>query len=203
MTKARPLRPALSPKTAAAWRAWLAGHHAISSGVWLTIHKKNAASGLLRYEEAVEEALCYGWIDGQLQTLDATRFRIWFSPRKTNSVWAESNKRRVRQLIRQGRMMPPGLALVEAAKRNGQWRAASARERTDLLPPPLKRTLTSRKGALARFLALTPSRRKMFLYWISTAKQESTRERRVARLLEYLTSSNPVLPWEPANRNRN
>jgi uncharacterized protein YdeI (YjbR/CyaY-like superfamily) len=198
MTKARALRPSLSPSTADRWRLWLERRHASSSGVWLTVHKKNAAPGLLRYEQAVEEALCFGWIDGQLQPLDTTRFRIWFSPRKPNSVWAESNKRRVRKLIRQGRMREPGMAKVRLAQRNGQWRAAAVRERSDAIPMGLQRALARRKGALDKFRALSPSRRKMLVYWIASARTDTTVQSRTRRIIEYLGGDRSRLPWESA-----
>jgi uncharacterized protein YdeI (YjbR/CyaY-like superfamily) len=196
MTKPRSLRPSLSPATANAWRRWLEDHHASSSGVWLAVHKKNATPGLLRYEEAVEEALCFGWIDGQLRPLDSTRFRIWFSPRKPNSLWAESNKRRVRKLIREGRMREPGLAKVRQAQRNGQWRSATARERTDRIPPAIQRALARRKGALAQFRGLSPSRRKMILYWIGSARKDETARSRIEKMVEYLMGDRSRLPWE-------
>ena len=196
MPKPRSLRPSLSPATANVWRRWLEDHHASSPGVWLAVHKKNAAPGFLRYEEAVEEALCFGWIDGQLQPLDSTRFRIWFSSRKPNSLWAESNKRRVRKLIREGRMREPGLAKVRQAQRNGQWRSASLRERTDRIPPALQLALARRKGALDRFRALSPSRRKMALYWIGSARREATVRSRTDRLIEFLLGDRSRLPWE-------
>ena len=177
--KAKPARPnprasPLNPATPPAWRRWLEGHSGLSSGVWLIVFKKGATLVRLRYEQAVEEALCFGWIDGQLQTLDATRFLIWFSPRKSNSLWAESNKRRVRRLIREGRMTPAGLAKVRQAKRSGQWQAANERENPDVIPPLIVRALARRKGALARFRDLPASRRKMFLYWIASAKRDET-----------------------------
>ena len=187
----------MNPGTPAAWRQWLEGHFNISTGVWLTVFKKGTSPRALRYEESVQEALCFGWIDGQLQTLDATRFRIWFSPRKPNSVWAESNKRRVRKLIREGRMKPAGLAKVQVAKRNGQWQAATEREDPDVILPLVFRSLARHKGALARFRGLPPSHRKMFLYWIATAKRDATKQRRIEHLVSFLLEGEKRFPWDP------
>ncbi|HET7010363.1 MAG TPA: YdeI/OmpD-associated family protein [Anaerolineales bacterium] len=198
----RPRTPQLDPGKQAALRAWLRKNHTRSSGVWLAIYKKGAEPNRLRYEEAVEEALCFGWIDGQLRPLDAARFLIWFSPRKARSVWAESNKRRVRKLIREGRMHAAGLAKVAEAKRSGEWQASRVREDTDLVPPIIARALARRKGALARFRQLTPSRRKMFAYWITSARREETTRARIQRLLEFLDAPDAGLPWEPAGQRK-
>ena len=113
----------IAPPSRAAWRAWLAEHHADSPGVWLIIHKKNSPQPGVTYIEAVEEALCFGWIDSKTITLDATRFRQIFTPRKPRGTWAKSNKERVARLIEQGLMTPAGLAAIELAKANGTWTA--------------------------------------------------------------------------------
>jgi uncharacterized protein YdeI (YjbR/CyaY-like superfamily) len=187
----------LNPGSQAAWRLWLENHSGLSNGIWLAVFKKVSPAGRLRYEEAVEEALCFGWIDGQLQTLDASRFLIWFSPRKSNSIWAESNKRRVRKLIRDGRMKPAGLAKVRQARSNGQWQAAGQREDPDVILPLVFRSLARHKGALARFRGLPPSHRKMFQYWIATAKRDETKQRRIEHLVSFLLEGKKRFPWDP------
>ena len=116
----------IAPLTRAAWRAWLAEHHADSPGVWLIIHKKNSPQTGVTYGEAVEEALCFGWIDSKTITLDETRFRQIFTPRKPRGTWAKSNKARVTRLIEQGLMTPAGLAAIELAVANGTWTASDA-----------------------------------------------------------------------------
>jgi uncharacterized protein YdeI (YjbR/CyaY-like superfamily) len=193
----RPRASPLNPGTQAAWRQWLEDHSSVSTGVWLAVFKKGGPPESLRYEQAVEEALCYGWIDGQLQTLDATRFLIWFCPRKSNSIWAGSNKRRVRKLIREGRMRPAGLAQVQQAKRNGQWQAATEREDPDVIHPHVYRGLARHKGALAQFRSLPPSHRRMFLYWIASAKREETKQRRIQQLVKFLAEDKQRFPWDP------
>lgn len=109
------------------WRAWLEAHHRDRSSVWLLIHKKHVAEPSVSYEEAVEEALCWGWIDGQARRWDERSFAQRFSPRRPGSVWAASNVARVERLIAAGRMRPQGMALVEEAKRRGTWAAAALR----------------------------------------------------------------------------
>jgi uncharacterized protein YdeI (YjbR/CyaY-like superfamily) len=113
----------ISPASRAAWRAWLAEHHVTSHGVWLIIHKKNSPGPGVGYEEAVEEALCFGWIDSKTISLDETRFKQIFTPRKPKSAWSRSNKERVARLIEQGLMMPAGFAAIETAKASGSWTA--------------------------------------------------------------------------------
>ena len=116
----------IAPATRAAWRAWLVEHHAGSPGVWLIIRKKDSPQPGVTYIEAVEEALCFGWIDSKTITLDATRFRQIFTPRKPRGTWAKSNKERVARLIEQGLMTPAGLAAIELAVANGTWTASDA-----------------------------------------------------------------------------
>ena len=116
----------IAPPTRAAWPAWLAQHHADSPGVWLIIRKKNSPEAGVTYAEAVEEALCFGWIDSKTITLDATRFRQIFTPRKPRGTWAKSNRERAARLIEQGLMTPAGLAAIELAVANGTRTASDA-----------------------------------------------------------------------------
>jgi uncharacterized protein YdeI (YjbR/CyaY-like superfamily) len=162
----------------AAWRRWLEQHHARAAQAWLALYRKGCRPGALSYEETLEEALCFGWIDGLLRRLDAKRFVLRFTPRRRGSIWSESNKRRVRRLIREGRMTPHGLARIAEAKTNGEWEAASRREDVATLPTDLARALR-RAGALAAFRRLPPSRRKQLLWWISSARRPETRARRI------------------------
>ncbi len=171
----------------AAWRAWLAAHHATESEAWLIHYKKGASETGLPYPEAIEEALCFGWIDGPMHPVDAECFALRYSPRRRGSVWSASNVERVERLIRAGQMTPAGLARVAEAKANGEGAAALQRENVDVLPPDLERALRRRKGALAAFRALTLSQKKQAIWWITSAKREATRKRRIeatiARLL--------------------
>ncbi len=167
------------------WRAWLRRNHARETEAWLVLFKKGYSAGSLSYEEAVEEALCYGWIDGLLRRLDERRYALRYSPRKPNSVWAENNKRRVERLIRAGRMKAAGMVMVRAAKASGEWEAAARREQVDEPPPELRRALRA-AGVWAAFLRLTPSRRKQHLYAVMSAKTEATRAKRVRAIVQML-----------------
>ena len=170
----------LAPPTRAAWRAWLAEHHADSPGVWLIIHKKNSPGAGVTYEEAVEEALCFGWIDSKTITLDATRFKQVFTPRKPRGTWAKSNKERVKRLIEQGLMTPAGLAAIELALANGSWTAADASN--DLaVPDDFAAALAANPAAARHWHSFSASVRKGILYWIASAKRPETRARRIAR----------------------
>ncbi len=171
----------LRPRTRAAWRAWL-DRHAGAREIWLLLAKKHVAGRWLTYEEALDEALCVGWIDGLVKRFDADFRAVRFTPRKRDSVWSEANKRRVRRLVREGRMAPAGLALVAHAKRSGEWAEARRRDDPTRVPPDLSRALAAEPAARAYFDALPPFYRKMVLHWVTEAKRPDTRARRVAEL---------------------
>lgn len=166
-------------RDSAEWRAWLGSNHATSPGIWLAIGKKGNARTALSYEDAVLEALCFGWIDSTTAKLDADRFKQLFTPRKPTSTWSRSNKVRVEKLVAQGRMMPPGLAAVQAAKANGSWTLLDDVE--DLIvPKDLAKALRADPAAKRGFDAFPDSARKLFLYWIASAKRADTRTSRIA-----------------------
>jgi uncharacterized protein YdeI (YjbR/CyaY-like superfamily) len=160
------------------WRTWLEEHHATEREVWLVLLKKRVRRPSVRLDEAVEEALCFGWIDGHLRRIDDESHALRFTPRGRRSVWAQSNKDRVERLIREGKMTPAGLAAVEAAKASGEWDAATAREDTETVPKDLAQALR-KGGALEAFGKLAPSHRKQYLYWVAEAKRDETRQRRI------------------------
>ena len=165
---------------AAAWRAWLEANHATEREVWLVLLKTRVQRASVRYAEAVEEALCFGWIDGMLRRIDDARHMIRFTPRKTGSVWAASNKARVERLIVEGRMRPEGLALVEEAKRRGEWDRADEREDVKTVPDDLAAALAVDARVREAWERLAPSHKKLYLSWIGEAKRPETRARRVA-----------------------
>jgi len=165
------------------WRAWLEKHHALEPEAWLLHSKKKAAGQSISYEEAVEEALCFGWIDGLLRSLDAGRYVLRYSPRKPGSVWAENNKRRVEKLIREGRMTAAGLEKVAAARASGEWEAAAVREAVDVLPADLERELRKHRKAWAAFQKWPASRKKMRLYWLTSARKAETRRKRIQAIV--------------------
>ncbi len=161
------------------WRAWLEANHATAKEVWLVIYKKHTGQLGLSYEEAVEEALCFGWIDGLLHRIDDEKYALRYSPRKKGSIWSEVNKRRVRKLIKQGRMTEAGLAKIRDAKANGEWRAARLRENVTNLPDDLAQALKTNRPAWHNFERLAPSHKKQFIYWITSAKTDVTRRKRI------------------------
>jgi uncharacterized protein YdeI (YjbR/CyaY-like superfamily) len=162
-----------------AWRVWLQENHASEKEIWLTIVKKRAAKPGIGYDEALEEALCFGWIDGLMRSLDDETFTLRFSPRKPRSIWSEGNKQRVERLIEEGRMTGAGLAKIQEAKANGEWDKASEREDTATLPSDLAAALEADDLARSNWSQLAPSQKKQYLYWISSARTQETRQRRI------------------------
>ncbi len=173
----------LSPSTRAAWRVWLAEHHATSPGAWLILRRKHSLEPGVTYEEAVEEALCFGWIDSKGKKLDETRFGLTFSPRKPKSIWAKSNKERVARLIERGLMMPAGLAAIEVARANGAWTAYDAADEL-VMPEDLAAALAANPAAEQHWQGFSASAKTMILYFIASAKRPETRSRRIARTVE-------------------
>jgi uncharacterized protein YdeI (YjbR/CyaY-like superfamily) len=169
----------LHPRTRAEWRAWLAEHHATSDGVWVVFWRPQSGRTGPSYEDAVLEALCFGWIDGQAARLDEDRTLLRFSPRKRGSGWARTNKLRVERLLREGLMAEAGLAKIEQAKRDGSWTILDAVE--DLVvPDDLAAALAAHPGARERWDAFPRSVRRSALERIALAKRPETRARRVA-----------------------
>jgi len=163
----------------AVWREWLAERHGSASFVWLLIHKKHADELSVTYDEAVEEALCWGWIDGLTNRWDERSYAVRFTPRKPASVWSESNVARVEKMVAEGLMTPAGQALVDEAKRRGTWDEAPS-GRLEVTPPDLGAALAAEPAAAARWRAWAPSHRRQYIYWVLDAKRPETRARRVA-----------------------
>ena len=166
------------------WRSWLDTNHSDASEAWLVIQKKQSPAPGIFLNEAVEEALCYGWIDSTLNTRDDHSYLLRFSPRKSNSVWSISNIRRVEKLNEQGRMMKAGRLAVEVAKENGEWQAAIDRENPEYVPPELDAALNQDPELLDAYHELPLSTRKQYVYWLQSAKQEETRQKRITKILK-------------------
>ncbi|HEX9698043.1 MAG TPA: YdeI/OmpD-associated family protein [Acidobacteriota bacterium] len=175
-----------TPRSRAAWRAWLAKNHDASDGVSLVFYKRGTGKENLSYDDAVEEALCFGWIDSVKRSIDEERYQFRFTPRKKNSKWSPSNKKRVERLVAAGEMTPTGQRAIDAAKRSGAWDEPD-RPAIDLsMPADLAARLRRNKAARTFFEGLAPSYRRQFIGWIVTAKRDETRRRRLDETLELL-----------------
>ena len=177
----------IQPKSRAAWRRWLEKHHATSRGIWLVYAKKHTGIPSLTYNDAVEEALCFGWIDSLIHPIDDSLYRQVFTPRKEKSAWSAANRKRVERLIEAGVMTAAGLALVTLAKKTGRWEAHKPSESLTL-PAELKKALNANAAAKKNWPTYTESQRKMFLYRVHGAKRPETRAERVARVIEIVSS---------------
>jgi uncharacterized protein YdeI (YjbR/CyaY-like superfamily) len=178
-------KPTLYLPTRAAWRTWLQKNHTASTGIWLVYPNQSTGHPRIPYADAVEEALCFGWIDSVINKLNPTHACQWFCPRKPKGTWSALNKKRVAQLIAQGLMTPAGLAHVKAAQADGRWTALDANERLEL-PKDLAQLLTPK--SLTHWNSLSPSTRKALLNHLSSAKKEKTRTRRLEKILTFVTA---------------
>lgn len=178
----------------AAWRAWLEAHHTDRDRVWLLLLKKHVGESSVRYDEAVEEALCWGWIDGLGSRRDERTYAVRFTPRKPGSVWSESNIERVRRMIAEGRMTPAGMALVDEAKRRGTWDEATS-GRLEVTPSDLEAALDCVPAARQRWQTWAPSHRRQYIAWVLDAKRAETRARRVADVVR--RAEDGLRPGEP------
>jgi uncharacterized protein YdeI (YjbR/CyaY-like superfamily) len=157
-------------KNRAEWRAWLAANHDKETEVWLVYDKKETGKSCVDYEASVEEALCYGWVDSIIKKLDETKYARKFTPRKDDSKWSPSNKKRVEKLIREGLMTEHGLQKVEAAKRSGKWDAPDQRPELSFeIHPKFAEALKKNRQAKETFENLAPTSQKQYLGWIEVA----------------------------------
>ena len=184
-------------ENAKAFAAWLRKNHAKSDGLWLKIAKRDAAERSVTYPEAVEIALCWGWIDSQKKGLDDQHFLQRFTPRRARSVWSKINVDKVATLIEAGRMQPPGHAQVEAAKADGRWAQAYDGAKTSTVPDDLVAALDANPRAKAFFGTLNASNRYAVLWRIQTAVKPETRAKRIAQLVDMLTRGETVHLFKP------
>ncbi len=185
---------AVEPDSRAAWRAWLVANHATAPHAWLVTRKKAAGGPTLTSVEAVEEALCVGWVDSVPRKLDAERSLLYFAPRKRGSGWARTNKERVARLEAAGLMLPAGQAVVDAARADGSWSALDDVE-NGIVPDDLAAALAARPGAAALWEAFPWSAKRGILEWISTAKRAETRARRVAETADKAARGERANQW--------
>jgi len=190
-------KPALHAANRKQWRQWLQAHHDTGKSVWLIFFRKGHEESGITYVEAVEEALCFGWIDSVVNKRDALSTYQYFSPRKAGSIWSVSNKERVARMTAQGLMTPAGQALIDIAKENGAWDAADLIDQT-LMPEDMEALFGKHKKALKHFNAFPPSSKKMILQWILNAKRPETRKQRILQTIE-LAAQN-IRANHPVNR---
>lgn len=184
-----PLKPETIPrlfKSARAFEAWLNKHHANSDGLWLQIAKKGAEEPSVTYAEAVDLALCFGWIDGQKKSLDEQHFLQRFTPRRPKSVWSKINIGKIATLIEAGRMQPAGKAQVDAAKADGRWARAYDGARTSTVPDDLQAALDATPAAKKFFATINATNRYAVLWRVQTTVKPETRAKRIAQLVEML-----------------
>ncbi len=166
-----------------AWRQWLAEHYQMAIGIWLIYYKVGSGKPSIRYPEAVQEALCFGWIDSKVQTLDDDRYRQIFTPRKPGSVWSKLNKQYVANLIEQGLMTEAGMAKIIAAQQDGSWNALDEIEAL-VIPIDLEQALEVEPAAQRNFQAFSNSVKKNILSWIGSAKRPETRSNRIQQTIK-------------------
>jgi len=180
---ARVIKTFASAKT---WQIWLVKNHNTSTGVWLMLAKKNADKRTVTYEEALEIALCYGWIDGQKNRYDEQYSLQKFGPRKTGSIWSKKNIERTDRLIKEGKMEPAGLKAIDAAKANGTWEKAYDAQSTMTIPEDFLKALRKKKKANAFFKTLNRTNLFSIVFRLQTAKKEETKQARIQKIIEML-----------------
>lgn len=170
------------------WRVWLQENHAREKEIWLGFFRKRTGRPSIPYEETVEEALCFGWVDSIIKNIDDERYARKFTPRKDGAVWSQLNKARAEKMIRQGRMAEAGLAKIVAAKRNGEWQVAHNPPRFEIsnMPSELEEMLSGNQKARKNFEKLASSDRRRYVVWVAVAKQSETRVRRAKEAVSLL-----------------
>ncbi len=173
-------------KTSDEWKKWLTKNHDKIEEVWLIFYKKETGKPSIEYEAAVEEALCFGWIDSIIKKIDEERYVRKFTPRKDKSVWSESNKKRVKKVVKDGRMTEYGLEKIKAAKKSGKWYEDVRPDISFNMPTDFEKALKQNKKAKENFEKLSPTYRKHYIGWIATAKREKTIEKRIEEYIKML-----------------
>lgn len=190
----KPDDPVLPFATSADFERWLAEHHAEATVVWIKYAKKGSGEPSITWTEAVDVALCHGWIDGQAKSLDERHYLQRFTPRRATSIWSKINRDRVARLIDEGRMRPAGLAEVTRAKADGRWAAAYDSPKTAVVPADLARALAKRPKAKAAFAKLDATNHYAILHRLQNAKQAQTRVRRIETFVTMLEASKTLHP---------
>ena len=189
------LNNALSFKNRDEWRKWLEKNYRKEKEVWLVHYKKHVGKIGIQLEEAVEEALCFGWIDGKLRKVDEERFILRYSPRKANSVWSKLNRERVERLMKAGKMTAAGLSIIEEAKKRGSWNQAYTNLKRDRIPPELRKALAEDKRALDNFQRFANSYRNMYIQWVKSAKTGKTRRERIEKVVKQASQNKKLISY--------
>ena len=190
--------PELLVRDANGWRRWLMAHHADSNDVRLVLSKGGATKPTkLTYDQALEEVICHGWIDGQGNRRDDATYLVRFTPRRKRSVWSKRNTEIAERLLRQGRMRPGGLAEIARAKSDGRWAAAYAGMASSVVPPDLARALDAKPAAKVMFAGLSAQNRYAILYRIAQAKRPQTRASRIEKFATMLARGETISPQRP------
>jgi len=168
------------------WRDWLSKNHTTKAGVWLIFYKKETSRPTISYEAAVEEAICFGWIDGIIKKVDVARYARKFTPRSDKSKWSLLNKKRANKMIKEGRMTEIGLAKIKAAKKTGLWDKDARPQILFDIPPEFEKALARNKKAKENFDKLSASYRRHYIGWITVAKRPETKKRRINESIDLL-----------------
>ncbi|WP_422004167.1 YdeI/OmpD-associated family protein [Roseivirga pacifica] len=171
------------PKSRAQWRAWLNKNHESTQSIWLIYYRSSSNKPSLSWSDAVDEALCFGWIDSTKKTIDKESYMQYFSKRKPNSMWSKINKEKVDKLIEENLMTDAGFQSIVIAKENGSWNALDDVEAL-IVPKDLKEALATNREAMAFFNGLSNSAKKLLLHWVTFAKRPETRKKRIVELVE-------------------
>jgi uncharacterized protein YdeI (YjbR/CyaY-like superfamily) len=194
MAKASRDLPVIAFKSQQAWEAWLASQPADSKGLWLKLAKKSSGIASVSRQEAVDGALCHGWIDGQLAAFDDAFWLIRFTPRQSTSKWSEKNRARALELVKLKRMRPAGLREIDRAKKDGRWEAAYAPQSTAEVPDDLRAALARNKEARRFFETLDGANRYAILYRVHSAKKPETRAARIEKFVAMLAEGTTIHP---------
>ena len=179
------IREKLYLQTREEWRDWLKNNHHRQEGIWLVYYKKHTGKPRIPYEDAVEEALCFGWIDSIVKRVDEETYVQKFTPRRKRSVWSKLNKVRAIRLIKSGWMTPLGLEKIEEAKKNGIWQNAYTSKKRVEIPEDLKNALSSNKIAESFFNVLKLSNKNRYINWVNFARRQETRNNRIIKVVKY------------------
>lgn len=166
------------------WRKWLEENGSSEKEVWVVIYKKHSGRRGLQYQKAVEEAICFGWIDSKMQSIDTGKFRQRFSPRKKTSIWSKINKETAEKMIQRGKMAPAGFETINKAKANGKWSKAYSSRKAPAIPEDLEKALMENERAWMNFKEFSNSTKLRYIYWVNTAKKEETRQRRIRAVVK-------------------